>query len=76
MIDINTPQSLAGLFLLVLAAFVVITVLITTGVLPAVLALLIGAAVLYVIYIVLMRIHRLFTRGSIRSSGDGGGGEA
>lgn len=78
MIEIDLPQSVAGIFLFVLVAFVLISLLITTGILPALLALVLGAAVLYAIYIVLMRIHRRFQEGRLipRSTSSAGGDES
>lgn len=71
MIDINLPQTLSGFLVFLLVAFVVITALITTGLLPVVLALAIGAVVVYVTYIILIRIHRLFKDTSVRRSSGG-----
>lgn len=69
MIDINTPQTLGGILLVALVVFVLISALITTGLLPALIALAAGAVVVYVVYIVLMRVHRLFMKGGVRSGG-------
>jgi len=65
MIEFDFPNTLAGMFLLLLTVFVIISFLITTGVLPALVALALGAIVLYAAYIVLMRIHRRFVEGNL-----------
>lgn len=72
MIDVNTPNSIGGILLVLLFAFVVISALITTGLLPVLIALVAGGVVVYVVYVLVMRIHRLFMRGGIRR----GGGES
>lgn len=71
MIDVNTPSTLGGILLVLLILFVVITALITTGLLPIVLALAVGGAAVYLAYIVLIRIHSLFRNGSLRRSRGG-----
>lgn len=75
MIEFDFPNTLAGMFLLILVVFVLISFLITTGVLPALIALALGAAVLYTVYVILMRVHRRFVEGSLlpTESSDSGG---
>lgn len=71
MIDVNTPNSIGGILLVLLILFVVISALITTGLLPVLIALAVGGVVVYVAYVLLMRTHRLFMRGRLgRGRGD------
>ena len=72
MIDVELPSTFGGILLAALVIFVLISALITTGLLPALIALAAGAVVVYVVYVVVMRIHRLWMRGSIFSRGGGG----
>lgn len=58
MIDINPPSTLGGILLAALAIFVIVSALITTGILPVIVALVAGAIVVYIAYLILLAIHR------------------
>lgn len=67
MIEIDTPQTFGGILLAAVVIFVAVSALITTGLLPVLVALAAAAVAAYLLYIVLMRIHRLFMQGGLRS---------
>jgi len=63
MIDVNVPSSLAGILLVGIVAFVVISALITSGIFPVIIALVLAAVVGYALYIVLTALHRMIMYG-------------
>ena len=71
MFDVDLPQGFKGILLMLLFVFIVGSALVTTGLLPVLIALVIGAVVVYLVYVVLMRCHRLFMQGGLRSRGGG-----
>ena len=58
MIDINLPSSLAGVLLLAIIGFVVVSALITSGAFPVIIAVLLAVGIGYVLYVLLTAIHR------------------
>lgn len=58
MIDVNPPSTLGGVLLALFAIFVIVSAIITTGILPIMVAAVIGGIVVYVVYLVLLAIHR------------------
>lgn len=62
MIDVETPSSLTGLGLLVLAIFVIGSFIITTGFWPVFIALVAGAIVVYLAVKILKGLDRRATR--------------
>lgn len=72
MFEIDTPQSTKGILLALFIIFVIVSALITTGTWPVILAIVVGGAAAYLAYVVLVRIHRVFVRGSLRSRSGGG----
>lgn len=69
MFDVDLPQTFKGILLMLLLVFVVISALVTTGLLPVLIALVVGALAVYLIYVVLVRIHRVFMKGGLRRRG-------
>jgi len=70
MIEIEAPNSVAGILLAGVVVFVTISALITSGLLPVLVAVVVAAAAAYVVYIVLVRTHRAFLQAG-RSEGGG-----
>ena len=68
MIDVETPSSLTGIGLLVLAVFVIGSIIITTGFWPWFIALVVGAIVVYLAVKILKGLDRRVTR--VFSGGD------
>lgn len=71
MFDVSLPQTFKGVLIATVAVFVVITALITSGVMPVVLALVIGALLAYfIIYLPVVKFNQVFRDGGLRSGGE------